>query len=406
MNWPTVKFETLYSEPSKNGLYKSQEFHGDGTRIINMGELFAYPFLGNQGMRLVRLNESELVRYSLSPGDLLFARRSLIEEGAGKCVLVVAHDTPMVFESSIIRVRLNSVECDPRFYFYYFRSPVGRPIIQSIITGVAQKGIRGGELKNIIVHHPPFPTQRRIASILSAYDDLIENNARRIALLEESMRLLYREWFVRLRFSGHERVKVVDGLPEGWKRTIIDQAFDVLGGGTPSKAVDEYWQDGTINWYTPTDLTKAQTMFAEESLSKINDVGLANSSARMFPPRSVMMTSRATIGAIAINTTDACTNQGFITCLPNKRVPVYFLYHWLKDNVDVFISHATGATFKEITKGVFRQLPINLPEPRVLKEFEDAVKPMAECVLNLQRQNQRLIEARDLLLPRLMSGEI
>ena len=247
--------------------------------------------------------------------------------------------------------------------------------------------------------------QHHIASILSAYDDLIENNTQRIALLEESMRLLYREWFVRLCFPGNEGVKV-DGLLEGWERTVIDKAFDVLGGGTPSKEMNEYWENGTINWYTPTDLTKARAMFAEESLNKINDVGLANSSAKMFPLNSVMMTSRATIGVIAINTTDACTNQGFITCLPNERVPLYFLYHWLKDNVDVFISHATGATFKEITKGVFRQLPIVLPERRVLKEFEDAVKPMAECVLNLQRQNRLLIEARDLLLPRLMSGSI
>ncbi len=296
---------------------------------------------------------------------------------------------------------------DPDFVYYLAISDIIRqPAIKSMVGASGRQRADKGVVENIIFNMPDLPTQHRIASILSAYDDLIENNNRRIALLEESMRLLYREWFVRLRFPGHEHVRVVDGLPEGWERTIIDKAFVILGGGTPSKEVQGYWQDGEINWFTPTDLTKAQAMFAEESISKITADGLANSSAKMFPPYSIMMTSRATIGAIAINTTEACTNQGFIACLPNERVPLYFLFHWLKDHVEEFISHATGATFKEITKGVFRQLPIILPDQGTLLKYEDTVKPMAECVLNLQRQNKRLSEARDLLLPRLMSGEI
>jgi type I restriction enzyme S subunit len=296
---------------------------------------------------------------------------------------------------------------DKAFLYYVFNSPIFRAQIRGSATGAT---VRHTAPERIYKCKVPCPsdinTQRRISSILSAYDDLIENNNRRIALLEESMQLLYREWFVRLSFPGHEHVRVVDGLPEGWEKTTIDQAFTILGGGTPSKGVQAYWQDGEINWFTPTDLTKAQAMFAEESISKITADGLANSSAKMFPPYSIMMTSRATIGAIAINTTEACTNQGFIACLPTERVPLYFLFYWLKDHVDVFISHATGATFKEITKGVFRQLPIILPDQGTLLKYEETVKPMSECVLNLQRQNKRLSEARDLLLPRLMSGEI
>lgn len=402
----TVEFEKLYAEPSRNGLYKPKEFHGSGVRIVNMGEMFAFPLIGDQEMQHLSVTDDEFNKFGLQAGDLLFARRSLVEEGAGKCSLIMKHEDPMVFESSMIRVRLNKELCNPQFYYYYFKSPTGRSRIESIITGAAQKGIRGSELSQLRVHNPPVSTQQRIAEILSNYDRLIDINNRRIALLEESTHLLYKEWFVKLRFPGYEEVAIENGVPEEWEKLAIDDAFQITGGGTPSKKISEYWQNGTINWYSPTDLTKLNTMFVDESGEQITDSGLENSSARLFPPFSVMMTSRATIGAIAINTTAACTNQGFITCLPNKRVPLYFLYCWLKSNVEIFINHSSGATFKEISKGVFKTLPIIIPPQALVKEFEEKAKPRCELILNLQRQNQKLSEARDRLLPRLMNGSI
>lgn len=145
-------------------------------------------------------------------------------------------------------------------------------------------------------------------------------------------------------------------------------------------------------------------MFMEQSVHQITKHGLKKSSARIFPANSVMLTSRATIGAIAINTVPACTNQGFITCLPNERVPLYFLFQWLNASVDTFISHASGATFKEISKGVFRTLNFLLPPPDLVARYETAVAPVSEQLLNLQRRNQTLRQTRDLLLPKLLSG--
>ena len=116
----------------------------------------------------------------------------------------------------------------------------------------------------------------------------------------------------------------------------VADAFVISGGGTPSRKEDSFWQGGSIQWYSPTDLTKAGSMFIDDSSDHITAIGLAQSSARLFPARSVMLTSRATIGAIAINTHEACTNQGFITCLPNDRVPLYFLFQWLTENVPTF----------------------------------------------------------------------
>ncbi|MEY2846983.1 MAG: hypothetical protein RL076_2529, partial [Chloroflexota bacterium] len=119
-----------------------------------------------------------------------------------------------------------------------------------------------------------------------------------------------------------------------------------------------------------------------------------------------MLTSRATIGAIAINTHEACTNQGFITCLPNERVPLYFLFHWVKENVPTFQRMASGATFKEISRGVFKTIEFLLPSKEITEKFEVTVAPIGKQLLTLQRQIQNLRRTRDLLLPRLLSGQL
>jgi type I restriction enzyme S subunit len=219
---------------------------------------------------------------------------------------------------------------------------------------------------------------------------------------------LYREWFVHFRFPGHESAIFKDSelgrIPEGWAWRKVGNAFEIQGGGTPSTTNEEYWVDGDIQWYSPRDLTAEGTMFIEKSAARINELGLRKSAAKMFPAYSVMLTSRATIGAIAINTVPSCTNQGFITCLPNSEVPIYFLYQWLKANVETFILHASGATFKEISRGVFKGLDFLQPQAELVQRYQQAVSPIADQLLNLQRRNQTLRRTRDLLLPKLLSG--
>jgi type I restriction enzyme, S subunit len=251
--------------------------------------------------------------------------------------------------------------------------------------------------------------QCRIAGILSAYDELIENNQRRIRILEKMARNLYREWFVHFRFPGHENqprvASPLGDIPQRWEVKTVADSFAISGGGTPSRKEEKYWEAGTIQWFSPTNLTGAGTTFMDDSSDHITELGLAESSARLFPARCVMLTSRATIGAIAINTHEACTNQGFITCLPNDRVPLYFLFHWLTENVPTFQRMASGATFKEISRGVFKTIEFLQPPAKLVRRFEDAATPMAEQALALQRQIQTLRRTRDLLLPRLLSGQ-
>lgn len=225
MKWQRIVFSQLYLEPSRNGIYKSQENHGTGIKIINMGELFGYDFIADQPMKRISMTDSEIDRFCLQNGDLLFGRRSLVESGAGKCSLIDNLIEKTTFESSIIRVRLDPNFALPKFYYYWFKSLRGSGAIRAIVTGTNVKGIKGSDLKNITVDYPSIITQQKIADILSKYDDLIENNRRRIELLERSARLLYKEWFVRLRFPGHEHTPIIDGIPEGWERLKLGEVL-------------------------------------------------------------------------------------------------------------------------------------------------------------------------------------
>lgn len=406
MNWEEVPFESLYAIPSRNGVYKSQEFRGSGYRMVNMGELFGYDFISSQEMSRIQLKETEYEANRLDDGDLLFGRRSLIESGAGKCSIVVSPAEPMVFESSIIRVRVDKTKTNPRFLFYYFASHQGRGRVLSIVSGTNVKGIRGSDLKTLLVINPPLLTQDRIVDILSAYDDLIENNRRRIDLLEQSARMLYKEWFVSLRYPGHEHVKIKDGVPDGWEKKLIGDVCQTIGGGTPSTQKREYWDDGDITWVTPTDVTRNDCLALLDSEKKITDAGLRESSAKLVPPDTILMTSRASIGFFAMMDKEASTNQGFISIIPNEPSLRMYMLHNLINRVEEIRSNAGGTTFKEITKSRFRSMSIIIPSQPLLAQFEDSAYMILQQTRLLKKQIRGLQQARDLLLPRLMNGEL
>ncbi|NJO24720.1 MAG: hypothetical protein HC867_01440 [Bacteroidia bacterium] len=195
-------------------------------------------------------------------------------------------------------------------------------------------------------------------------------------------------------------------VPEGWRVSTIGEEVETLGGGTPSTEEEDYWKDGNVNWYSPTDLTKASTLFSLSSGTKINEAGLKNSSAKLFPAYSLMMTSRATVGVIAINTTEACTNQGFITIIPNQNIHLFFLHGWLCLQLKKVNNLASGSTFPEISKSDFRSLEVVLPSPNIMNQHKEIAEPIFNSIENNQKEIQTLTQLRDSLLPRLMSGKL
>ncbi|MFZ5480609.1 MAG: restriction endonuclease subunit S [Myxococcota bacterium] len=396
---PTVRFGDLYQIPSRNGLYKGAEWQGRGARIVNMGEIFGYDRIGPQEMARVEVTDGEFERFGLKHGDLLFARRSLVEAGAGRCVLVTELPEPTVFESSIIRVRLDPTRCDPAFYLYYFRAGPGRAAIAAIVNGVAQKGIRGSELENIQIACPPLGSQRRIAATLAAYDDLIDVNERRIRLLEESVRVLYREWFERLRFPGHQRVAVKDGVPEGWSRAAFRQLVDEVRRAAPIEKIAaetpyvglEHVPRRSLalaDWGTAAEVTSGKLWFrrGEILFGKI----------------------RPYFHKVVVAPMDGVCSSDIIVFVPREG------WSGLAAAVassDAFVAHASktsgeGARMPRANPRMLLDWPVLLPDAATASAFEEFVTPRIDQMNLLRAQSRAAARARDFLLPRLMDGTL
>ena len=293
---------------------------------------------------------------------------------------------------------------EPRFSAYVLESVLARKSSdKAAVPGVNRNDLHG---LNVRVTRD-LGQQRAVVSILSAYDDLAENNRRRIRLLEQTARLIYQEWFVHLRFPGYEHVTVTvtDGMPQGWERRKIGDICETVGGGTPSTKVSEYWH-GDIPWVVPSDVTKNDCFVLLDSERKITEKGLRDSSTKMVPADTILMTSRASVGFFALVDTEVCTNQGFINIVTQDEEARLFLLFNLASRVDEIRSNAKGTTYPEISKARFREMDVLVPSPSVTRQFARVADDIIRQVLCLKRSVCHLARARDILLPRLMNGGI
>ena len=350
--------------------------------------------------------------FILSPGNVIVTMTDLSKQADTLGFSAKVPDEPRniyLHNQRIGLVSLKNDDCNLEFIYWLLRTYSYQRYIAGSSSGATVKHTSPTKIYSAKVTFPKSKeTQRKIASILSAYDDLIENNLKRIKLLEEKAQLTYEEWFVKMRFPGYETAVFdeVTGLPKGWEKKTIGDVCKASGGGTPSRASDEYWLDGDVTWYSPTDLSKASSLCVLDSSQKITELGLKKSSAKLLDTNSFMMTSRATIGLFALVNKPFTTNQGFINVTPiNEFEKEYLLYNF-KHRVEEFKGHATGATFLELSKSKFNALDILWPSDESLKQFNKITSLLHTQLFNLTIQNRLLKEARDILLPRLMSGMI
>ena len=388
--------------------FKSQHFSDNGEYIV----LTPGNFNEEGGFRLRpgknRFYAGDIPdEYILSKDDLVIA---MTEQGSGllgSSALIPDGDKFLHNQRIGLIQDLNETVLDKKFLYYLFNTRSIRGQISGSATGTKVKHTAPERIYRVNATVPSkVPEQKKIASILSTYDDLIKNNRRRIQLLEESARLFYREWFVRLRFPSHEHVKIIDGVPEGWEKKKIAEVTDTYGGGTPSTKISEYWVGGNIMWFIPKDLTNNDCLVLLDSEKKITEEGLKKSSAKMLPPEAILMTSRASIGYFGLYDGAACTNQGFISIVPRKDFLKLYLLHNLMGRKEEILLRAGGATYKEINKTTFRNMSLVIPPDHLLKQFDSFAYDVVKQVRILKKQDAALKQARDLLLPRLMNGEI
>lgn len=412
-NFLKIKFGEIFELPVKNGIYKSPEFQGRGIRIINMGELFNYNFIGNQDMNLVELTEKEYQSNCLENGDLLFARRSVVEDGAGKVSIIKNNNKKLTFESSIIRVRLDCSKAFSLFYYYYFSSSVGKAIMSAITSGTNVKGIKGSDLKSRNIILPPLETQKKIASILSGYDDLIENNLKRIKILEEMAQQTYEEWFVRMRFPGHEtaEMNVETGLPEGWEKVKLGDLWEIQS----SKRIflSDYVDSG-IPFFRGKEITQKSENYTISDLIYIREDKFKEIKKKYGAPSTndILITAVGTLGNLyMVRETDEdfyFKDGNLIWFKSNDNYSSYYLFYYLKStSFQNYLSNtAIGSSQKALTIKGMKESDIIKPSKDLIDSFDEIIIPISKSIENLQNQNQRLRETRDILLPRLMMGMV
>lgn len=320
--------------------------------------------------------------------------------------VIIKGNDKFAFQRHIAILRPDSTKVIPDYLFYIMKSYDFYMQADSVAIGAAQRTISLTALRNMTVELPSMDVQKKIATTLSRYDSLIDNYQKQIKLLEEAAQRLYKEWFVNLRFPGHESTKIVDGVPEGWEKKKISDVCDTIGGGTPSTKVASYYEGGTIKWVTPTDITRNKSLCLLDTDKKITEEGLKHSSAKMLPAGTILMTSRASVGYFGIADFEVCTNQGFISCIPSSKYYQMYLLRNLMNRIEEIRIKAGGSTYLEISKSVFRNLDIICPSDKILQKFQARANAYYMQEKNLSIQLRLLTESRDRLLPKLLSGEI
>jgi len=348
---------------------------------------------------------NELYANNAHPGDLVFTQRGTLGQ-VGIIPNTCDYDR-FVISQSQMKLTVDEAKADPYFLYYYFRAPSTIQTIHNVALSSGVPHINLEILRNFQLYVPYLPTQRRIASILSAYDDLIENNTRRIAILEEMAHLLYREWFVHYRFPGHEDVPMVDSalgpIPQGWEVVRFTDIADVLSGGTPKTTMPEFW-NGSIPWFTPKDAPSS--FYVSQTEKSITERGLQKCSSQLYPKDTVFITARGTVGKVLLAAVAMAMNQSCYALRGKAGVDQYFVFLAIRDRIAQLRQTAHGAVFDTIIVNTFERLDIVCPPSGLVRQFSASVSDTFDLILNLLNKNANLRRTRDLLLPRLVSGEV
>lgn len=389
------------------------------------------PFLRSLNVEPLRINKNDLKfitpefhgrikKSRLTPGDVVIVRTGK----PGACCVVPDWLADANCSDLVI------VRCGKQLnnhFLAYFVNTVASGHVTAHLVGAVQQHFNVGSARTLRLNLPPLAEQRAIAAVLGALDDKIELNRRMNATLEAMARALFQSWFVdfdpvRAKLDGREPVgldpagaalfpesfegSAVGQIPNGWSIKPVGEVVDCVGGGTPSTAEPIYWEGGTHHWTTPKDFSSLQAPVLLDTDRKLTDAGIAKISSGLLPAGTLLLSSRAPVGYLAITAMPVAINQGFIALKCNGFASNLFMLNWCQTNIAEIESRATGTTFAEISKQNFRPIPVVLPPIELMAAFTAKVAPLyAQITANLH-QSQALANLRDTLLPKLLSGEL
>lgn len=383
MKWEKVKLGDIAT--FSNGINFNKTAYAKGIKLIgvsNFGDRF-YPDcsqLQEVKKDIVRLEDC------LRNGDIVFVRSNGNKELVGRCMLVKNPTERVTYSGFCIRARLNDTDrYDPVYFTYYFKSKAFRRAVSGTAVGANIQNLSQARLSNHECRIPSIEVQHRIADILSVYDDLIENNQKQIKLLEEAAQRLYKKWFVDLRFPGHENTKIVDGVPEGWHRGTIGQIAEFKRGRTITKA----------------QVKGGNVPVIAGGLEPAYYHNVANTKA----PVITISASGANAGFVRLYGVDVFASDcSFVDGLGTESL--FFVYEFLKESKVSIDQLQKGSAQPHVYAKDINAMKITIPEKEYLERFDRYAKVYFNKIKTLQGQNERLKTARDLLLPKLMSGEV
>lgn len=328
-------------------------------------------------------------------GDTIMARITpCLENGKTAFVDVLAENEVAFGSTEFIVMRAKKGVSDPQFIYYLATSPAFRKVaIKSMVGSSGRQRVQQSVLDALELTVPPLLEQQAIGAFLAMFDQKIAFNNEISDNLEQQAHSYFQELFV-------------DNTNLEWTLGTISDLGAVVGGSTPSKAKPEYYTEAGIAWITPKDLSINKSKFISHGENDITELGLKNSSATIMPEGTILFSSRAPIGYIAIAAGEVTTNQGFKSVVPKPEIGTAFVYFFLKHNLPIIEGMASGSTFKEVSGSTMKNVPVVIPDSASLSRFNDFCAPIFTQQRILEEQNQLLAALRDELLPKLMSGEI
>lgn len=344
---------------------------------------------------------NKLKRSQIETNDILFSMAGIY---LGKLSIVKDEDIPANTNQAVALIRFNKgVNIDYLYYFMVQKS--FNAYVNCMSAQAAQPNINLKQIGNLQIALYSDEHQKRIADILSTYDNLIENNNKRIKLLEQMAENLYKEWFVRFRFPGYEDTEFEDGMPRGWVREKIGLHYNTCSGGTPSRKHEEYYTEGTIPWVKTGEIKDGIIIHTDEC---ITEAGIKGSSAKLLPQGAVVMAMYGVnIGMLAYLDSEMTCNQA--CCVFNDKNEInsrHYLFHYLYSIRDYLLLIGFGAAQQNLSQDLIKKVKIVIPPAELIKEYDKQKEPLYQTIRALMMQNDKLIKQRDALLPRLMSGKL
>lgn len=282
---------------------------------------------------------------------------------------------------------------DNEYLLYFLQSSSGQSLLRARETGTTVTGIKQSEFRKIQINIPEISIQKKIGGFLRVLDEKVEINNKINKNLEQQAQAYFDELFV------------VNADPN-WSECTLSDIGSVVAGGTPSKSKPEYYADQGIAWITPKDLSVNKSKFISHGEDDISELGFSKSSAAKMPAGTILFSSRAPIGYIAIAQNEVTTNQGFKSVIPNENIGTAYLYFLLKNLLPTIEGMASGSTFKEISGSAMKSVPTVMPDANTIQLFSSFCEPVFKEQEILEAESQRLSALRNSLLPKLMSGEL